>query len=124
MKKLTRELEGQKPQLGKLSIMRDRASQHTSAKSAEDLEILDLPILKSFPAQSWDINCIEHVWAQLAAKLRSRRPTTPRGCKAAIMQEWEAIDQSAINRLVEKVPSRIQKIWGLDGKWIGCNKDW
>jgi transposase len=124
MKKLARELEVQQPQLGKFSIIRDRASQHTSAKSAEDLEILDLPILKSFPAQSWDINCIEHVWAQLAAKLRIRRPTTPRGYKAAIMQEWDAITQSTINKLVEKVPSRIQKIRGLDGKWIGGYKDW
>jgi len=124
MKKLARELEGQQPQLGKFSIIRDRASQHTSAKSAEDLKTLDLPILKTFPAQSWDINCIEHVWAQLAAKLRNRRPTTPRGYKAAIVKEWEAIDQSTINRLVEKVPSRIQKIWGLGGKWIGGYKDW
>ena len=124
MQKLARELEGQQPQLGKYNIIRDRASQHTSAKSAEDLEILDLPILKSFPAQSWDINCIEHVWAQLAAKLRTRRPTTPRGYKAAIMQEWEAIDQSTINKLVEKVPSRIQHIRELGGKWIGGYKDW
>jgi len=40
------------------------------------------------------------------------------------MQEWDAITQSTINKLVEKVPSRIQKIRGLDGKWIGGYKDW
>ena len=46
------------------------------------------------------------------------------GYKAAIMQEWEAIDQSTINKLVEKVPSRIQHIRELGGKWIGGYKDW
>ena len=124
MRKLATELEGQQPLLGKFVIIRDKASQHTSARAAEELQLLDLPILQSFPAQSWDINCIEHVWAQLVNKMSNRRPTTPRGYKKAIMQAWAAIEQSTINKLVAGVPRRVEKIRRLDGKWIGGYKDW
>ena len=124
MRKLAKELEGCKPPLGEYSIIRDRASQHTSAQAAEDLEPLGLSILQDFPAQSWDINCIEHVWAQLVAKMGTRRPTTPRGFKEAILQSWAAIEQSTINKLVDGVPKRLEKIKELGGKWMGGYKDW
>ena len=54
----------------------------------------------------------------------TRRPTTPRGVKEAILQSRAAIDQSTINKLVAGDPKRIDIIKGLGGKWIGGYKDW
>ena len=46
-----------------LHIIRDRAPQHTSKTTTEALFTLNLPILEDFPPQSFDLNCIELVWA-------------------------------------------------------------
>lgn len=104
-------------------IIRDRAKQHTSKATVKALQPLELPIMESFPDQSWDINCIEHVWAQLAAAVKLRRPTTARGFKEVIQQEWAGIAQSTIDTLVAGVPLRIQKIAKLKGSWIAEYQD-
>jgi transposase len=107
---------------GQYYIIRDRASQHTSAASEEALAPLNLPILEAFPPCSWDINCIEHVWAQLVNLLEGRRPTTADGFRRAILESWEAISQDTINKIVAKVPSRLKKIVELRGEWISSYK--
>ena len=45
------------------------------------------------------------MWDELVAKLRIR---WPKGYKEANMQEWEVIDTSTINELVDKVTDMIQ----------------
>lgn len=108
---------------GPYLIIRDRAKQHVSKATVEALYPLKLPILESFTAQSWDINCIEHVWAQLAAGVNMRRPRSARGFKEVIVEEWKAIKQSTIDALVAGVPNRLVKIAELGGSWIGDYKD-
>ena len=99
-------------------IIRDRASQHVSKATVKALKPMRLPILESFPAQSWDINCIEHVWAQLAAAVKLRRPRSARGFKEVIKEEWQRVGQSTIDALVAGVPHRLRKIAELEGMWI------
>lgn len=118
MRRLQKELELWGPSKGTYHIIRDKARQHTSASTVQALAPLKLPILESFPAQSWDVNCIEHVWAQLAQKVRGRRPRTPAGFKAVILKEWGAIPQSTIDLLVAGVPKRILRIAEGGGAWI------
>ena len=103
-------------------VIRDRASQHTKADKDGSLDPLNLPILECFPAQSWDINCIEHVWAQLTMILKLRRPRTIRGFKAAIPQSWGEIKQSTINKIEAKVPTRLERIAENGGEWIASYK--
>jgi transposase len=107
---------------GQYYIIRDRASQHTSAASEEALAPLNLPILDDFPPCSWDINCIEHVWAQLINLLEGRRPTTADGFRRVILESWDAISQDTINKIVAKVPERLRKIVELEGEWISSYK--
>lgn len=119
---LAKELKGWKPSTGSYHIIRDKARQHTSAATNKALAPLNLPIMESFPAQSWDINCIEHVWAQLAQGVNSRRPRGAAGFKAIIQQEWRAIKQHTIDKIIAGVPKRITKIRELGGSWIGAYK--
>ena len=51
-----------------------RAPQHIQRSNRKALEALGVPILESFPAQGWDINCVEHVWAQLQRSVSKRHP--------------------------------------------------
>jgi transposase len=123
MEQLARDLERAGYEGRPYLIIRDRAKQHVSKATVKALAPLKLPILESFPAQSWDINCIEHVWAQLAAAVRQRRPRSARGFKEIIQKEWAAIKQSTIDALVAGVPHRLEKIAELGGSWIGDYKD-
>jgi transposase len=106
---------------GKLfSIIRDRASQHIKAEKHAVLSALNLPIVVDYPAQSWDINCIEHVWAQLVNQIRGHRAITADGLRRVVCAGWRAIEQSTIDRLVENVPNRIRRINESKGEWIGA----
>jgi hypothetical protein len=51
-------------------LVMDGAKQHSSRASKAAIEAMGMHLLKSFPAQSWDINCIENVWGVLDTKLR------------------------------------------------------
>lgn len=121
MRTIDKELQVWRPG-GQYSIIRDRASQHTSAATEEALAPLNLTIMESFPPCSWDINCIEHVWAQLVNLLEGRRPTTPDGFRRAILESWDAISQDTINKIVAKVPERLRKIVEMNGEWISSYK--
>jgi hypothetical protein len=100
------------------AIIRDKAKQHVSKASKTAMDVLGLPILESFPAQCWDINCIEHVWAQLMIQLRHHRARTPDGFMKVIQKGWAAISQATIDKLVAGVPQRLQIIKELKGAWI------
>ena len=99
-------------------IIRDRAPQHIKAEKSEDFSTLNLPIVKDYPAQSWDINCIEHVWAQLVMSLLGNRARTADGYRRVIQAHWRALPQSTIDKLVAEVPNRLLKISKLKGEWI------
>lgn len=72
----------------------------------EDIEQLD------WPAYSPDLNPIEHCWDGLDRAVRQRavQPTTLAELEQALVQEWVALSQRYINKLVESVPRRIQAV--------------
>jgi transposase len=117
MKKFMPELDKWRPNRD-YAIIRDKAKQHVSKASKTAMDDLGLPILESFPAQCWDINCIEHVWAQLMIQLRHHRARTPDGFMKVIQKGWAAISQATIDKLVAGVPRRLQRIKELKGEWI------
>ena len=104
-------------------IIRDRASQHIKAEKFSVLSDLNLPIVEDYPAQSWDINCIEHVWAQLVRAITGHRARTVDGLRRVVRRGWQAIEQSTIDKLVENVPRRIEKIRDSAGEWIGAYQE-
>lgn len=104
-------------------IIRDKATQHTKAESLNEFSLLQLPIVKSYPAQSWDINCIEHVWAQLVRLVLGHRARTARGLRRVIQRKWKELPQTTIDKLVAGVPSRLTKIRELNGDWISHCSD-
>ena len=72
---------------GQVWIIRDHAPQHMSHASQAAMKDNNIPILESFPARSWDITCIEHVWARFKKIVGERRPSSIRGFQNAILLE-------------------------------------
>jgi hypothetical protein len=119
VKKLMRDLRRSKLARKPFFIIRDRASQHTCPATVEALTLMGVPVLDSFPAQSFDLNMIENVWAQLAQRMKARNPRTAVGFKRAAQEEWKGIKQSTIDGIVAKVPARLLKIKEREGAWLG-----
>jgi hypothetical protein len=62
-----------------------------------------------WPAQSPDLNPIEHLWDELEHRLRSRlqRPSSLTALATALQGEWAAIPPETFKHLVESLPGRV-----------------
>jgi hypothetical protein len=106
-------------------LVLDGAKQHVSKASKQVLEGLGVRLLDGFPAQSWDINIIEHVWGVLRTKLDNmggRRPTTADGWRRRIIRAWKQIDPRTINHLASKAKGRMHKIHEKGGAWLSARE--
>jgi transposase len=97
-------------------VVLDHARQRTTNMSKGGLTMLELPVLEGFPPQSWDLNAIEVCWSWLDQNLRGHNPRTWAGWKRAIIQAWDEVQLSSINKLVERVPKQVDKIMEAGGK--------
>ena len=65
-----------------------------------------------WPANSPDLNPIEHLWSYLKRQL-AKYPEPPRGINALwerIQVEWNKIDASVCQKLIESMPRRIEAV--------------
>lgn len=89
----------------------DNAPIHTAKKAAEwkdENMIVSLP----WPAQSPDLNPIEHVWDRLERGIR-QRTTPPKNIHelaVAVEEEWFKLDSNFLENLVESMPRRIKAV--------------
>ena len=63
-----------------------------------------------WPPYSPDLSPIEHLWDVLDRRVRNRPqpPTTLQTLRLALMQEWNAIPQAEINRLILSMTRRVR----------------
>ena len=65
-----------------------------------------------WPAQSPDLNPIEHLWDYLDRQLRKRRPlpTSSAGMAAALQDEWGKIPLDVVRNLISSMPNRAAAV--------------
>jgi len=86
-------------------------------KLQEDCGYVEFP----WPPNSLDLNPIENLWLLLKRQLRKRflveghRPHSTSELFVAAQEEWEEIDQGAIDDLIDSMPRRIQAIINANG---------
>lgn len=106
-------------------LVLDHAKPHTSKASTAALTTMGMNLLEDFPPQSWDINIIENMWAQLTNTLEGMGgpyPRTPDGWAARIRAAWDSIPQSSIDKRVSSFPQRLQQIIAKKGAWLAEHK--
>lgn len=107
----------------KLQFMQDRSGPHRAGYTAKLLAKHNIAI---FPwiASSPDLNPIENAWRILKQRLRKRfrrrglRPRSQRELIQAAQEEWEAIPQEMLDRLVDSMPERIKMVLKAKGGHI------
>ena len=62
-----------------------------------------------WPAQSPDLNPIEHLWDHLDRQIRKRRPlpTSPTALAAALQDAWGKIPLDVVRNLIASMPTRV-----------------
>jgi len=99
---------------GSFTFQDDNAPVHTAGVVIQWKEanlISSLP----WPAQSPDLNPIEHVWDQLEKAIRQRNP--PKNTNELVsylMEEWSNLDTDYLKKLVDSMPRRVQAV--IDSK--------
>ena len=92
-------------------FQQDNDPKHTSRKATQVLKDLSLDVLK-WPAQSPDLNPIEHLWDFLKRKLADY-PTQPKGMLELwdrVQETWESIDKETCLHLIKSMPRRIEAV--------------
>ena len=65
-----------------------------------------------WPAQSPDLNPIEHLWDELERRLRARpkRPTSVPDLTNALVAEWKQVPTAMFQHLVKRLPRRVEAV--------------
>lgn len=91
-------------------LMQDNARPHTARVVMAYLDQEGINVME-WPARSPDLNPIEHLWDMLQRRV-SRRPNPPQTVQTlteALREEWAAIDQGSIRRLIRSMPRRCRE---------------
>lgn len=96
---------------GAYIFQHDNDPKHTAKATTRYLEDQNIEVLP-WPAQSADLNPIEHVWDILKVQIgrREHRPTSIHDLWNVVLEEWELIPSEMIQRLYESMPRRVEAV--------------
>ena len=96
---------------GEHYFQQDNDPKHTSGLAAQWFEDNNIQVL-GWPAQSRDMNPIEHLWEHLKRCLKEY-PTPPKGVHELwdrLAEEWGEIPPEVCQNLIESMPRWIQAV--------------
>jgi len=98
------------------TFQQDNARPHSARITTDYMNTADINVLQ-WPAFSPDLSPIEHLWDIMKTRLdrRENRPTNRAQLIAAVQEEWEAIPQIQIQRLIRSMRSRIHACHAVNG---------
>jgi transposase len=115
---LMRTIEWYKLNPKKVIFQHDNDPKHRAKSVQEWLAKQPFEVLE-WPAQSPDLNPIEHLWATLKRRL-NKYETPPNGMLEfwdRVQDVWNAITREDCMRLVESMPRRVESVIKAGGWW-------
>lgn len=102
--------------IGPFHYQHDNAPVHKAKVITEWFEEMGVDEVE-WPAQSPDLNPIEHLWDELERRLKAR-PNRPKNTKelfVMLKEEWNQIPAETYRKLVESLPHRIEAVIAAKG---------
>lgn len=91
-------------------LQQDNARPHIARLITEFLQEQNIEVLE-WPANSPDLNPIEHLWDRLKRRIRNRQPLQSLDQLENIVQEeWHSIRRETIENLIESMPRRCAEV--------------
>lgn len=92
-------------------FQQDNDPKHTSAKAHNYFHDHNINVLK-WPAQSPNLNPIEHLWEHLKRKLNAylTHPTSIYELHSQIEHEWKKINPEVCKKLILSMPDRLEAV--------------
>jgi transposase len=98
-------------------LQQDGDPKHTSKKSIKWLEdnVPSFIPKEHWPANSPDLNPIEHIWQLLKNQVYGREPRTIDALKRIIREEWNKLDFQLLHKLVDSMHRRFAAVVANQG---------
>jgi hypothetical protein len=109
-------------------IFRQDGALSHPAKATTDWIEENCKLLAQWPVNSPDLNGIELLWAILKSIISKLKPSSIGELKQVLLNAWNSIPQSTIDRLCESFGTRLQFYLESDGEsiskhlWRCCNR--
>jgi hypothetical protein len=98
-----------------IALMHDNARPHTAAVTRRFLANNNVNVL-DWPANSPDLNPIEHIWDELGRRARQNHViNTVRDLSAALQVEWNNLAANDVQRYVDSMRQRVLTCIGQRG---------
>ncbi len=97
-------------------FQQDNARPHSARLTTDFLQTHNVEVLP-WPPYSPDLNPIEHLWDELGRRVSNRipRPENRQQLIRVLQEEWDAIPQDRIRRLVRSVRQRVASCLAANG---------
>jgi len=101
-------------------FQQDNASIHVSASTLKWFTDKNINLL-DWPSISPDLNPMENLWGVLVRDVyrNGRQYSTVSELKAAILNSWDEIENSVLEKLADSMKNRVFKLIKQNGKTIG-----
>lgn len=100
-----------------LIFMQDRSSIHMSRRARDWFDMNNIQTMQDWPPKGPDMNPVENLWAELVRRLKDH-PDNKDLLWEMVHKEFEELDDTYFDKLVDSMPKRMSMVQAAEGGWI------